>query len=56
MKKIDIFQVIIVALLVAAIGATSKMFGWNKSEMYSLTTLIIVLNMYLDPRRRIRDK
>lgn len=56
MKKIDIIQVVIVALFVAALGATSKMFGWDKSEMYSLTTLILVFNMYLDPRRRLHDK
>lgn len=56
MKKIDIIQVVIVALFVAALGATSKMLGWDKSEMYSLTTLILVFNMYLDPRRRLKDE
>lgn len=55
MKKVDIIQVILVAVFVSVIGATAKMFGWDEKKIYLMTILILVLNMYLDPRRRLRN-
>lgn len=56
MKKVDIIQVILVAVFVSVIGATAKMFGWDEKKIYLMIILILVLNMYLDPRRRLRDE